>query len=533
MTIQETINSSRASTGGKFLGAALLGLLGNLFFYDAVPGWGYGLYVGLLTLMAGWFHRRLWQQAWGRGLLLAMLGLTAVLIYQPNPWAIGMSLAGFLTLIMLAEKNIITDALLWTAQSAILWLIGPYRIIRDTVALWKVRGRRTRHPGAMVFGWLLIIGLALGFIALFAQANPVIAQWLEIIDWEALWRFFSVPRIVLMGFLVAITWPVLRPFTIKVQNPNPPFLSLDTVADKPRWSLLPSGMVVAALVLFNGLFLVQSGLDVTYLWGGAALPEGMTYADYAHRGAYPLIATALLAGAFVLLTLRPGSPTATMPSVRALVLLWIGQNIFLTISSVWRTWLYIEAYSLSHLRVAALIWMGLVALGLVWLLIRIFQSRSDRWLLNVNFATLALTLYLVSFVNWNQWIGLYNAQHSVQVDEKAPELDYRFMEHELFEDAIPGLLWLQQAPLRFESDRYRVVSLTQTLCARLDTQLANWRAWTWNRAQLQASCQAWEQGTISKQSTTPPGGGWQYDSPAQPANTEARPGEQTHPRRGR
>ena len=56
--------------------------------------------------------------------------------------------------------------------------------------------------------------------------------------------------------------------------------------------------------MFNALFAVQTVLDLAYLWGGVRLPDGMTYADYAHRGAYPLIATALLAAAFVLAAMR-------------------------------------------------------------------------------------------------------------------------------------------------------------------------------------------------------------------------------------
>ena len=52
--------------------------------------------------------------------------------------------------------------------------------------------------------------------------------------------------------------------------------------------------ILRSLVVFNALFAVQTLLDVVYLWGGVRLPDGLSYADYAHRGAYPLIATALL-----------------------------------------------------------------------------------------------------------------------------------------------------------------------------------------------------------------------------------------------
>src|SRR3546814_2069336 len=61
-------------------------------------------------------------------------------------------------------------------------------------------------------------------------------------------------------------------------------------------------------------------------WSGAALPGHVTLAEYAHRGAYTLIATALLAGLFVLVVLRPGEAATRSPRVRGLVVLWIAQN---------------------------------------------------------------------------------------------------------------------------------------------------------------------------------------------------------------
>ena len=110
----------------------------------------------------------------------------------------------------------------------------------------------------------------------------------------------------------------------------------------------------------------------------------MTMAQYAHRGAYPLIVTALLAAAFVLVTLRPGSATAAAPAIRWLVVLWIGQNLLLVAFSIERTLDYVEAYSLTRLRIAALAWMLLVAFGLVTICWRMLFDRSAGWLINVN-----------------------------------------------------------------------------------------------------------------------------------------------------
>ena len=66
---------------------------------------------------------------------------------------------------------------------------------------------------------------------------------------------------------------------------------------------VPLATLTLSLFTFNAIFAIQNGLDIAFLWSGAALPEGVTLAEYAHRGAYPLIATALLAGLFVLVAL--------------------------------------------------------------------------------------------------------------------------------------------------------------------------------------------------------------------------------------
>ena len=66
--------------------------------------------------------------------------------------------------------------------------------------------------------------------------------------------------------------------------------------------------ILRSLILFNLLFAVQTVLDMIYLWGNVTLPADISYASYAHRGAYPLILTALLAAGFVLAAMKPGGP---------------------------------------------------------------------------------------------------------------------------------------------------------------------------------------------------------------------------------
>ena len=115
-----------------------------------------------------------------------------------------------------------------------------------------------------------------------------------------------------------------------------------------------------------------------YLWGNAELPDDISYASYAHRGAYPLILTALLAAGFVLAAMKPGGPAEQSAIIRPLVYLWVAQNVLLVASSILRLDLYVQIYLLTWWRVAAFIWMLLVAFGLLLIVARIALESLER-----------------------------------------------------------------------------------------------------------------------------------------------------------
>ncbi|MEM9107504.1 MAG: DUF4173 domain-containing protein, partial [Pseudomonadota bacterium] len=242
--------------------------------------------------------------------------------------------------------------------------------------------------------------------------------------------------------------------------------------------------VVRSLVLFNALFAVQTALDFAYLWGGHALPDGMTYAAYAHRGAYPLVATALIAAAFTLVALRPGSETETSVPVRNLILLWVGQNVLLVASSIFRLDLYVSEYSLTMLRVAAFVWMGLVALGLVLIMVRVLRGYSNRWLVRWNLLALAFALYACSLVNVPSLIAHYNVEHSRHVSGDGPPLDLYYLVS-LGPQVIPALDRYLDAPV--SEGHYKLTGVEEyirTLKHEFQYSTVNWRSWSLQNARL-------------------------------------------------
>ncbi|TIW73295.1 MAG: DUF4173 domain-containing protein, partial [Mesorhizobium sp.] len=126
--------------------------------------------------------------------------------------------------------------------------------------------------------------------------------------------------------------------------------------------------------------------------------------------------TALLAAGFVLAALRPGSETSEDPLIRRLVYAWVAQNIMLVISSMLRLDLYIGIYALTYLRIAAFVWMGLVAAGLALIIARIALGKSSEWLLSANLLTLSATLYVCCYVNFAALIANYNVDHSYEMN---------------------------------------------------------------------------------------------------------------------
>ena len=360
---------------------------------------------------------------------------------------------------------------------------GPFRFVGDMIqALRRFKERTSGWLGWLV-AWIVPLSIFAVFLALFSSANPLIEGQLMRIDFRPLFELVQSWRLAFWIFIVFAVWPLLyrrvkrRPVRQSVADADVP---AEESADVDH--LLGEKAMSRSLILFNALFALQSALDLTYLWGGVSLPDGMSHAEYAHRGAYPLIVTALLAAAFVLVAMRPGGPAERSKVIRPLVLAWIAQNILLVISSIFRLDLYVATYSLTYLRLAALIWMGLVAIGLVLILVQIARKKSNSWLLAANAVSLALVLYGCCFLNAPWLIATYNVAHCRELGGTGSNLDMKYLESLGSAETLPPVeAHLAQFPATLSlSVAYRTSPDRNYL-----TRPGNWRAWDFRRWRLE------------------------------------------------
>ncbi|WP_444464355.1 DUF4153 domain-containing protein [Rhodobacter capsulatus] len=386
---------ARSTRGPHWAGLASLVALADLLFWHHAPGLSLALFalaiLGVAAAGSGRLSARpvvllalaaapVVEHLQALSLAFLALGLAVALVWLRRPEA-GM-----------ADIMAVTAA--WLRRLPGHWLapLAPRAGVLAQIARPSSAGQSARKA---LRDWAFPLAGSLVFLGLLMQANPVLARGLAIdLDvWALAARLLFWAGVALL----------LAPF-LASDLPEPLQLSPVALPRAARLGLNPRS-VLRALVLFNALIALQSVTDLSILVFGVALPEGMSLAEYAHRGAYPLLATALLAGAFALAA-RPFLQEHR--AIRPLLLVWLAQNMVLCGAAMLRLEHYIEAFGLTYLRLYALIWMGLVAIGLGLVAVQVLRGRSAAWLLTRSSALGLGTLYLCAFVNFAQIIAAQN-----------------------------------------------------------------------------------------------------------------------------
>jgi hypothetical protein len=338
----------------------------------------------------------------GMGTLLCVLPVVELV----QPLSVLILCAG-LSIVLAYIAGLKPDRLLMGALR--LWWLGPVQNIRDVWNCSVNTGPAKIEAGSVrsaVIGWGVPVILGLVFFALFAGANPVLSNWAESLIPNSLPEP-DVARMMFWGLIAFISWPCLILFRLRERMRS----ARHTVKARRSYAVLNAKSIMRSLVLFNLMFAGQTLMDMYFLYGVGELPDGMSYATYAHRGAYPLLVTALLAGVFALIS-RPFAKDA--PMLRTLLLLWVAQTLMLVVASVIRTDLYIATYELTHWRIAALNWMGLVGAGLCITWVQIWKDKPNSWMLLRVSALGGVVLYICAFTSFDRIVTRYNLTHDAR-----------------------------------------------------------------------------------------------------------------------
>ncbi|KQM64972.1 hypothetical protein ASE75_07895 [Sphingomonas sp. Leaf17] len=399
-----------------------------------------------------------------------LLALAFALLLVEDPTLLGWSL--FWTAIAsaaLLPRHRFDDAARWAMRLGLHALSGIAAPFHDTARLTRL-GRdgqwwRPRTVAATIA--LPLIG-GICFVALFAGANPIISAAFDRIALPS--PAIAIAHGVIWCVVLLGTWASFRPHAIIG------LVGARGTGPVQRLPDVPVATLGLSLITFNIVFAVQNALDIAFLWSGAALPAGITLADYAHRGAYTLIAAALLAGLFVLVALSPDGAAARQPALRRWLVLWIGQTLLLVASSILRLFDYIAVYSMTVLRLSALAWMLLVAVGLILIVWRLLTARSAAWLINANALAAALVLSAAGVIDLGATAAAWNVRHA----HTAGNLDLCYLRG-LGPSALLSLIALERR-VRGARLQDRVAFVRAEAMQILIEQQANPQDWSWRGA---------------------------------------------------
>lgn len=454
---------------------AVLVVAADALFYGHVVGCSAGLFALLLSIAVMAFGRGVTGRRGVAATAVLLSGLLVALVLEPGALALGMTVLGLVVLVLFQRHGGSGDAILWFRRVRSLLLRGVWQWARDLQRVVRIPSDApgTASKGAGLRRWLPAFGLGVVFLSLFALANPVLAGWLEAVADRAsyLGAFLEPQRVVFWIVVALFAWGALRTRSARVKG----------ACASDRSSPVSEGTLARSLWIFNALFLLQNALDVRHLVLGVELPDGLTYAEYARGGAWPLMAAALLSASFILTAFR-GAEDQFGPGVRRFVYAFLAQNVALTGFGMLRLANYVDAYGLSRWRLAAFLWMGLVAVGIVLIVARIVTRRSNRWLIGANALAGVALLYACCFPNGDRFIADHNVSRCREMRGHGSAIDLDYLKA-LGTDALPACRRLQ----REASDRAvreRAGRLADAARARLDRQLENWRGWTLRRAAL-------------------------------------------------
>ena len=371
--------------GGIVLAATAIGLLVQLLFFDT--GLGINFPVAIVAILAAaWFvpeRPSRWPSLADAWLPAASVALAAFVALRGDSTLVALDVLGSVTLAVLSIASFGGMAVvrrpflaifvlgLRVVVSAIGSAVEVLEGIRRSLPLSRARSDLGSLSGVLR-GLLLALPLLLLFVALFASADAVFDRLLrDLFDLDP--DLGSLPGRVVIG--AAAAWAVagMLVFVASGREGDRPAVAGPAIN---RLGSTEATTVLVSLDLLFGLFVV---LQAAYLFGGRDTLEasGMTYADYARRGFFELLAVAMVVGALVLAleTFVSRRSRAYLAGILALV----GLTLVVLGSAFLRLRLYVDAYGWTELRfyvMAAIVWLAIGACGAA---ICIALDRT-RWL---------------------------------------------------------------------------------------------------------------------------------------------------------
>jgi hypothetical protein len=440
-----------------------IGFLGNLVFYGKVIGLSFPIFT--LSLVAALLLlsiparqplrlRKLW--------LLVPLAFFAIMVaVRADAVTLLDMLAvlalGALTLYYLPSEERPPDEATLAGLVRALFETGLSILpqgIDEVADSWAwLRDKRPQDQGPFVAvgrGLLFALPVLAVFTILLGSADAVFASYLDEVT-----RIFAIGGLgdvafqggftAVLGFVAsgALAYGLARrvatPHTEVIDPDAEPLPQNKRIPKLFRMGIIESSIILGSVNLLLGTFVL---IQFAYFFGGQVNVRvgALTYAEYARRGFFELVAVSVLTLGLILsldhVTIkREGRQTHLF---RALAIVMVGLTLVILIAASQRMVLYEDAYGYTHLRVFTHVfmrWLG-VLLGIA--LLSVFRVRKHIFSLGVLVVMIG---YLATLNVMN--VDYYIAERNISRYYADGKLDTYYL-YTLSAEAIPPMVELYQ-----------------------------------------------------------------------------------------
>lgn len=434
-------------------GGLVMGFIGDILFYNYGQGINIPLYVGLgLTLLAAliyFFRPRLYIPnmlfaipaifcAVAMGLFIspalsffnfcfALLSILIMVTFGREPRLLGGEWRVFVVgLIEISIGGILIIPIL-VLNSAAQW---ARTLTGDTPT-------NSRTAFAIMRGCLLALPIIIVFALLLGSADIVSGNFLE--DVFSIFYFKDLEELIAhLSLIGVLAW--LTIFTLGTLLHNHPLLRTREYPDLTQNFRL--GFIEISIVLgsLTALFLFFVIIQAAYLFGGESniTSQGYTYAEYARRGFFELIAVSILTMGLIVgarLIAKVDTPRHEQ-TLQGLSIGLILMALIMLVSAYRRLSLYEDAYGYTHLRVVShvfMIWLGLLFLILIADLLKVYPNLF--WMGSVGVSVgFWMTLNIIN-------LDAFIAKHNIERYTQTNKLDTVYL-FSLSDDAVPAMIQL-------------------------------------------------------------------------------------------
>lgn len=427
-----------------------LGLLCDLLFYGKPLGISYPLFVIAFYAVLFWNLReglriRL-DFTWLLSIPIVALSFTYLLFANNifkvlNFMAIPVLIVAH-TLLLTSnnrfawfEANFLGDLIYGMIARPLANLFKPFSILAEFVRRKGVPGRFAAL-GKVLIGLLVSIPLLMMIVSLLASADEVFNHWLGQIP--NLFENININEFIGRTILVLLVTCVLFSYFWSLINQKLQHENLQKPQLAISFRFLDPVTVITILILVNIIYVIFTLIQFSYLFGSLSygLPQEFTYAQYARRGFFELVAVTLI-NLMILLgnmnLMKPGQ-SAIHRLIQVLNSILVACTLILLFSAHFRMSLYEEMYGFTYLRVLTHAFMAYLLALLAATLYKVWKEKISLLKAYIIISVIAYTI--INYANIDVGIAKGNIE---RYHKEGQRIDISYLTS-LSYDAVPDLI---------------------------------------------------------------------------------------------